>query len=132
TWCNIDYYSKTEYCTKCSNDTIEFSRPFTMAELYDDIVIGEPIHKLIERGTLCEEFPIVSQNNNLDNLKEGSIVEYTKQSLIDAFGSEDGLLNVLSNYNEYCRVKKTIIFNSSAKMNKAIYKQFKGDGINVR
>lgn len=130
--CQNDHDENTSSCKVCENHCTEFSKPLTMSSFYDDIVVGESIENLINRGNLCPEFPIVSSNQNLENLATGQNGDFTKKSLNEAFGDSNSMLNVLDNYKEYCQGKKTIIFNSSTKMNKVIYKQFKDENINVR
>lgn len=130
TFCNAE--SETKICTNCNNETHEYSRPVTMSQFYDTIIVGYPIHKLIERGTLVPELPMAFSASGLENLKVGSDGDYTTKSLNEVYEQEGNLLSVMENYKTYCTGKKTIIFNSSTKINLIIYEQFKAEGINVR
>lgn len=130
TFCNAE--SESKICTNCNNETHEYSRPVTMSQFYDTIVVGYPIHKLIERETLVPELPMAFSASGLENLKVGSDGDYTTKSLNEVYEQEGNLLSVMQNYKTYCTGKKTIIFNSSSKINLIIYEQFKAEGINVR
>src|SRR5690625_1693718 len=130
TFCNSE--SESKICSNCNNETHEYSRPVTMSQFYDTIVVGYPIHKLIERGTLVPELPMAFSASGLENLKVGSDGDYTTKSLNEVYEQEGNLLSVMENYKTYCTGKKTIIFNSSSKINLIIYEQFKAEGINVR
>lgn len=127
-WCRREYDSLQECC---GTEAIEYSKPRTLSEHYNDIVVGYPIEKLIERGSLVAEYPIVSETAGLENLKERN-GEFTKKSLDDNFGNDSGLLNVLTNYKEYCEGKKTIVFSSSTKVNKKLYLDFIEARVNAR
>lgn len=129
--CHIEEESEGN-CNFCNSELSEWSKPLAMSNFWDEIVIGEPIHKLIEKGSLVPEFPIVSPNSNLSTLEVSSSGDFTSKSLNEAFSEKESVVNVLDNYLEYCKGKKTIIFNSSTKINKIIYKQFKEKNINVR
>lgn len=135
----IKYY-KCKYCkTKhdeetecCDTVTDEWSRPFTLSEIYEDIICGPNIDELIKRDRLVREISFVENYIDESKLKTDSDGEFTSGSLDEQYGSENAVFNVLLNYEKLCKGKKTLIFNSSAKVNLLLYEKFKEAGHNVR
>jgi superfamily II DNA or RNA helicase len=128
-------FCKTKYQTEticCSNEVDEWSRPFKLNEIYQDIVVGPGIDKLIEMGRLVKEISFVKDYIDSDKLKTDSDGEFTSSSLDEQYGSDDAVFNVLLNYEKLCKVKKTLVFNNSAKVNLLLYDKFKEAGYNVR
>ena len=128
-YCKTDYENQ-EVC--CDDMTDEWTKPFAMSSTYENIVVGPTIDKLIEKGSLVKELPFAKKYVDLDSLKTGSDGEITTESFDSAYSNEDAVFNVLLNYNELCKGKKTIIFNGSSKNNKMVYEKFLEAGLNVR
>lgn len=127
--CNSDHYEQVDCC---GFEPMEWSRPFTMSMLYDDIVVGAPLEELFEFGSVVRDVNFTSEFTDLTNLKTDSTGEFTESSQNDAFGNSDAVFNCLLNYEQIALGKKTIIFNPSAKVNKMIYEEFKEKGYNVK
>lgn len=128
-------YCKSTYSTEaecCDEITAEWSRPFTMSEIYEDIVLGPSIDTLIERGALVKELSFVKKYTDDSVLETDSDGEFTTQSMDKAYSSDNAVFNVLLNYEELCKGKKTMIFNSSAKTNLILYEKFLEAGHSVR
>lgn len=123
-------YTDESIC--CGMETIEWSRPKTMSMYYDNIVVGASIDELIEVGQVVRDINFVKEYADLKSLKMDSSGEYSKESQNKVFGSEDAVFNVLANYEQLCLGKKTMIFNSSSKVNKLVYDQFKEKGYNCK
>ena len=110
----------------CNIETFEYTRNFTLSEIYEDIIIGKDITGLIEDGKLVRE--LVYTTGNLDrsalkiDAKTGDFEDQDEQM-------EKGIFDVVRNYKEIAFGKKTIIFNSSAKMNLMVYEMFRREGI---
>lgn len=110
----------------CNIETFEYTRNFTLSEIYEDIIIGKDITGLIEDGKLVRE--LVYTTGNLDrstlkiDAKTGDFEDQDEQI-------EKGIFDVVRNYKEIAFGKKTIIFNSSAKMNLLVYEMFRSEGI---
>lgn len=120
-------------CEHCQNETDEWSRPFTMSEVYDDIVVGPPIGELIEFGQLVPEVPFAIPWGDNSKLKiDNRKGDYSTASLNDVYGSEEASMDVLKNYLHIAKGKRTLVFNPSTKVNQIIYDQFKSEGLNVR
>lgn len=134
-------FHKCPYCkerydepTTCCNEvTQEWSRPFTMSEIYETIVVGPTIDELIDFGSVVREISFIKQYADETSLKTDSDGEYTTESVDKVYSTDSAVFNVLLNYKELCQGKKTIIFNSSSKTNLAVYERFISEGLtNVR
>ena len=128
--CMSDYDYEGECC---GIETDEYSKPFAMSQIYDDIVIGPSIDWLIEQGYLVREISFVENYTDNSNLKTDKDGEFTTKSIDETYGSGSAVFNVILNYEKLCAGKKTMIFNSSTKVNKKIYEKFLESGYeNVR
>jgi len=129
-------HCKTVYneLTKCCNDeVIEWTKPFTMSEIYQDIVVGASIGDLIKLGNLVQEITFVKNYTDNSKLKiDSKTLDYSEQSMNDAYNDENALFNVVLNYKEICEGKKTMVFNSSSKSNLLVYNKFLEAGYNVK
>lgn len=127
---------KTKYDTLtncCGTEAVEWSRPFTMSEIYDDIVVGASINELIELGNLVQEITFVKNYTDNSHLKiDIKTGDYTENSITEAYTDSNALFNVVLNYEEICKGKKTIVFNGSSKSNKLVYEKFIEAGHNAR
>lgn len=128
-FCN-SIYSEIVQC--CNHETLEYSKPFPLSNIYEDIVLGPKINELIEMERLVKEISFVKNYANLSNAKTDSTGEFTNKSLDKIYSNDDAVFNVILNYEELCKGKKTIIFNNSSKTNLIIYNKFKDAGYNVR
>ena len=132
------YYSKCERCGTeypdvrecCFSETMEWVRPFTLSELYETIVVGQDVDELIMDGKLVKEIAFKKEWVNVGDLTQDNSTEsgYTEKSINDAYGSKEALFNVILNYEEICKDKRTIIFNANTKQNKLVYEQFLSSG----
>jgi len=110
----------------CNIETYEYTRNFTLSEIYEDIIIGRGITDLINDGKLVRE--LVYTTGSLDrsslkiDAKTGDFEDQDEQI-------EKGIFDVVRNYKKIAFDKKTIIFNSSAKMNLMVYEMFRSEGI---
>jgi len=112
---------------KCCNiETFEYTRNFTLSEIYEDIIIGKDITGLIEDGKLVRELVYTTGSLDRSSLKiDAKTGDYEDQDE----QIEKGIFDVVRNYKEIAFGKKTIIFNSSAKMNLMVYKMFRSERI---
>lgn len=108
----------------CNEEMSEWSRPFTLSEIYDDIVVGPSVSEIIEFGSIVREITFIKNYTEVSGLKQDSEGEFTVESVDKAYSTDDAVFNVLLNYKELCSGKKTIIFNSSSKTNLAVYNKF--------
>lgn len=128
-FCKTNY---DEVTNCCNSETYEFTKPYPLSNIYEDIVLGPKITELIDMNRLVKEISFVKKYANLDSLKTDSSGEFTNESLDKAYSTDESLFNVVKNYEEICLGKKTIIFNNSTITNKLVYKKFIEKGYNVR
>ena len=115
-------------------DGVEYIEPFTLSEIFDDIVQGISTQKLIDLGYLVQDYNIVLNLPDFDKLKESfsNPDGYTSQSLTDVY-SNTASVNILNEaYLEHCKGKKTLIFNATTKVNEFVFNNFKKQGLNVK
>lgn len=108
----------------CDEELQEWSRPFSLSQIYEEIVVGPDISEIIEFGSVVPEISFIKHYTDDSNLKVDSDGEFTTESVDREYGNDNAVFNVLLNYKELCAGKKTIIFNSSAKTNLAVYNRF--------
>lgn len=128
-------YCKTEHdeLTECCGQEVEeWSKPFAMSQIYDDIIVGISFKELFEMGQLVPEISYIRKYADLSTLKTDSTGEYTQKSLTETYSSDDSLFNVVLNYENLCKGKRTMIFNPSTKVNALVYEKFKDKGYNVK
>lgn len=112
----------------CGNEMEEWSRPKKMSDTYQDIVVGPTIDFLIDFGQLVKEINFVEHFTDTSLLKVDSSGEFSKDSQEQAFGSSESVFNVVLNYENISKGKRTIIFNNSTKTNLKVYDQFREKG----
>lgn len=133
-------YFECKYCKKqseditdcCGEEMEEWTKPFAMSELYEDIVVGPPIEKLIDVGQLVRDISFKKKYADVSSLKTDSTGEYTAKSLDQTYSSDDAVFNVKLNYEELCKGKRTMIFNPSTKVNALVYESLRDAGYNVK
>ena len=83
----------------------EFKKDFYLSDIFDDIIIGIPISKLIERGFLVPDenyiIPVDENDFKFDSFGEVS----NSEEVFDVKFQMD----VLQNYLQFCKGKKTTI-----------------------
>ena len=103
-----------------------------MNEIYDELLVGEPISTLIERGFLAKA-TTYTFDVALGGLKVGINGDYTVKSSDDLYTSnllQDKLLHA---YVEQSLGKKTLIFNNGINTSWHVYETFKAAGYqNIR
>lgn len=127
--CNTEH---PEIVECCNTEVMEWTRPKVMSRVYQDIVVGTSIDFLINFGQLVREINFVKDYIDTDSLSIDASGEFSNKEQDEAFGSDNSLFNVVLNYEELCRGKRTIIFNNSAKTNLKVYQQLKEKGYNVK
>lgn len=124
----VTYY-KCDICEKksdtrdncCYNDKMDkYSAPVTLSETYEDIIVGIPIKKLIEEGSLINE--IVFDYNYYNELEAKENDDYDENEIAEESAKHDE--NVLQEYEEKAKGKKTMIFTASTKQNLSIVSTF--------
>src|SRR5690606_32523495 len=117
----------------CGMESEEWSRPKRMSDTYQDIVVGPSIDFLIEFGQLVKEINFIEHFTDLNDLEVDGSGDFSNKSQDKTFGSDDAVFNVILNYENIAKGKRTIVFNNSTKTNLKVYEQFRSKGYeNVR
>jgi len=119
--CNTEHQENT-IC--CGTETIEWTKPYTLSEVYDTIVCGIGINELIEKEKLVKEISIVKKSVDTSKLKTDKSGEYTQKSQNHAFGASESISALVNDYESLCLGKKTMIFTGSTKINKLLESAF--------
>ncbi len=124
--CKTNYDTLT---TCCNDEVMEWTKPFTLSEIYNEIVVGASIQDLINDGKLVQDISFVKDYADVSKLKiDAKTGDYSDGSMNEVYNDENALFNVVLNYKEICEGKKTIVFNSTSKSNKLVYEKFIASG----
>lgn len=115
-------------------DGVEYVEPFTLSRIFQDIVCGPDSQDLIDLGYLVQDYNIALKLPDFDKLKESKTNPdgYTAKSMNEVYYNTVSLKKLDEAYFKYAEGKKTLIFNSSNKVNKFIYDHMKKKGLNVK
>jgi superfamily II DNA or RNA helicase len=115
-------------------DGVEFVRTVGFKSDFDVLVQGIKTQELIELGYLTKDYNIQLTPPDLSKLikSENTPDGYTSKSLTEVFGSSATIKTVIEGYEKYAKGKKTLIFNPTTKVNKAMYEEFVALGYNVK
>ena len=102
-----------------------------MNEIYDDLIVGEKISSLIEKGFLAEA-TTYSYNVNLSSLKIGANGDYTVKSSEELYAKNTMQTKLVNAYENTSKGKKTLIFNNGIHTSRHVYEIFKNAGYKVR
>lgn len=124
----VNYY-QCNYCEKksdkrddcCYNEKMQkWSAPVVMSETYNDINTGVEISKLIEEGSLVDE--LIFTYDYYSELESKGDDDYDENEIAEESVKHD--LNVLQEYEEKAKGKKTMIFTASTKQNISLVETF--------
>ncbi len=101
-----------------------------MREIYDDLIVGEKISSLIEKGFLAEAITY-SFNVNLTALKVGINGDYTVKSSEELYSKNFMQSKLVMAYEQESIGKKTLIFNNGIQTSRMVYEMFKHAGYKV-
>lgn len=115
-------------------DGVEYVEPYTLSRIFDTIVCGPDSQDLIDLNYLVQDYTISLQLPDFDKLKESKSNPdgYTAKSMNEVYYNTVSLKKLDEAYYKYGSGKKTIIFNSSNKVNKFVYDHMKKKGLNVK
>jgi len=123
TMCNVcqKQYDNIETC--CGFETYEYTRKFTLSEIYGELIIGTSITELISDDRLVRELVYCTGNIDRSALKiDNKTGDFDNKSTDEYYGNHS--FDVVKNYEEIAKGKKTIIFNSSSKINALVLDAF--------
>jgi superfamily II DNA or RNA helicase len=127
TMCNVcqKQYDSVQMC--CNYETYEYSRKFTLSEIYGDLIIGTSITELISDDRLVRELVYCTGDIDRSSLKiDAKTGDFDNKSTDEYYGAHS--FDVVKNYEEIAKGKKTIIFNSSSKINALVLEAFQEKG----
>jgi superfamily II DNA or RNA helicase len=102
-----------------------------MYENYNELIIGDPINKLIENGFLAKAITY-SYDVGLSSLKVGINGDYTVKSSDELYSQLDMQNKLLHAYEEKSKGKKTLIFNNGINTSLYVYETFKEAGYTIK
>jgi superfamily II DNA or RNA helicase len=123
-------YFECDVCNKqsqireicCFGDHMaKWSKPVTMSETYENIIVGVPIKELIDEGSLIDE--LVYCYDFYSNLEAGENDDFDENDIAKESVKHDQ--NVLDEYIDKALGKKTMIFTASTKQNLSLVETFK-------
>jgi type I site-specific restriction endonuclease len=102
-----------------------------MYEIYNDLIVGENIISLIQKGFLAEATTI-GFNVNLTSLKIGINGDYTVKSSEELYVKNEMQTKLLQAYEQEAKNTKTLIFNNGINTSRHVYETFLLAGYPVR
>lgn len=102
-----------------------------MREIYDNLIVGEKISSLIEKGFLAE-VTMYSYNVNLSTLKIGANGDYTVKSSEELYAKNTMQAKLVNAYETTSKGKKTLIFNNGIHTSRHVYEVFKIAGYKIK
>lgn len=126
----VIYGKRLEYLI----DGVEYVEDYTLSKLFDTLICGPDSQDLIDLGHLVQDYNIVLKLPDFDKLKESASNPdgYTAKSMNEVYYNSVSLDKLYEGYDKYAKGRKTIIFNSSNKVNKMVYDFFKKKGLNAK
>lgn len=115
-------YKEVQNC--CGGEVLEWSRPYSLSNIYDTIVCGIGIDELIKRDKLVQEISLVKKTVDTSDLKVDKKGEFTEKSQTKVFTDEKSIKSLVDDYKEFCLGKKVMIFTGSTKVNKTLEQAF--------
>ncbi|HEU0136224.1 MAG TPA: DEAD/DEAH box helicase [Flavobacterium sp.] len=102
-----------------------------MNENYDELIVGDTIKSLIEKGFLAKA-TTYSYDVGLQSLKVGINGDYTVKSSDDLYSNMVMQEKLLHAYTEKSLGKKTLIFNNGINTSLYVYETFREAGYGIR
>ncbi len=102
-----------------------------MYENYNELIIGDPINRLIENGFLSRAITY-SYDIGLSSLKVGINGDYTVKSSDELYSQLDMQSKLLHAYEEKSKGKKTLIFNNGINTSLYVFETFKSAGYSIK
>ncbi|SCY09530.1 DEAD/DEAH box helicase [Flavobacterium caeni] len=102
-----------------------------MNQNYDELIVGDTIRSLIEKGFLAEA-TTYSYDVGLTSLKVGINGDYTVKSSDDLYSNMVMQEKLLHAYTEKSLGKKTLIFNNGINTSLYVYDTFREAGFDIR
>ena len=102
-----------------------------MNEIYNELLVGEPISSLIDKGFLAKS-KTFTYDVALGTLKVGINGDYTVKSSEELYSNIFMQEKLLYAYEEKAKGQKTLIFNNGINTSLHVYEMFKSKGYDIR
>ena len=102
-----------------------------MNEIYDELLVGEPLSSLVDRGYLAKA-TTYTYDIALGTLKVGINGDYTVKSSDELYSNILMQEKLLYAYEQKSKGKKTLIFNNGINTSLHVYETFRAEGYDVR
>lgn len=113
---------------------ISASKREPMKKYYETIIVGPQIRRLINDGYLAQNLTRAPKHSvdprgfDYDRL----IGDYNQRQVASAFSMTQNITNVIHKYWEFCKGKKTLVFNVNIEHSQEVNSAFVACGINAR
>ncbi len=107
------------------------NKKLPLYQTYNELIVGDSISGLIEKGYLCEG-QTFSYDVNLSSLRVGNNGEFTVGSHELLYTQAIMQSKLIEAYEEIAKSKKTLIFNAGILTSRAVYETFKTKGYPIR
>jgi superfamily II DNA or RNA helicase len=110
---------------------ISSRRDQPLKDFFEDIVCAIDIPDLIENGSLCqnETHRVVSIKRATLRMRNG---EFDQQQMADMYSTGKHVDNCVKGYEQFCRNKKTLIFNCNVEHSKLVTDALQLSGYNAK
>lgn len=124
-------YFKSSFFLGVTATPLSSNLELPMYETYDELIVGEPIQSLINKGYLAKA-EMFGYDVELTSLKLGINGDYTVSSS-DELYSRSGMQDLLVQaYESRAKGKKTLIFNNGINTSLYVYETFKAAGYTIQ
>jgi len=127
----IFHYFKDVNILGVTATPLSSNKKLPLYQIYNDLIVGESIKSLIEKGYLCDA-DTYSYEVNLSSLRIGSNGEFTVSSHEQLYTQSVMLNKLIQAYEERALNTKTLIFNAGILTSKAVYEAFAKKGYPIK
>ncbi|WGK64529.1 DEAD/DEAH box helicase [Croceiramulus getboli] len=124
-------YFKNSFILGVTATPLSSNIKLPMKDNYQDLIVGENISSLIEKGYLAKA-NVITQDVGLKGLKLGINGDYTVKSselVYTMISMQNKLVNM---YEDHAKGTKTLIFNNGINTSRYVYDTFKRAGYEIR
>ena len=109
-------------------------QPFT--DVYDKLILSEPVYKFIEKGYLCQYdyFSIKPSSQiqyQIDHLATDFSGDYDERAMADLLNQDRIRASILGTYEKFAKGKKGIVYTINRLHNQMLASLFRAHGYNV-
>lgn len=127
----IFHYFKDVNILGVTATPLSSNKKLPLYQIYNDLIVGESIKSLIEKGYLCDA-DTFTYEVNLSSLRVGSNGEFTVSSHEQLYTQSVMLNKLIQAYEERAWNNKTLIFNAGILTSKAVYEAFSKKGYSIK